>query len=378
VVLIIAILVVVVALIVGLIYGVIRYVTSVAKPRAPVEKMEVTKATPTTLLPRVAQTPTPLAQKPASVTQTPAASVKAPAAFDLGRDLAAVLDLADVRATGFDLKQAKVTVSKARKDVQFRIPVGMRLTPQTATNVCACVASEARTVNTFAGGPEVAVFVPVVGLDFHRLHAPVNGVEFDVAAPDPKDFVVEFLAFAASKTSSWNTVQTGVWALTNNISRQELAAFRLAYPDSSAPGGVRQEPLASYADVKRAEAMISALGRDPDACRLIVEERDERNRLLSLVNFDKPSSGYLTVLRTRGLVRYTGDSEVERLLRRYLGQHRRYDVRRLALENLLDLGLIGSPDDMFSKALWENDMNLRAVAATALVRAGDPDRKSVG
>jgi len=360
---------IVVTLVGGLIYGLICYVKSAAKPSAPTEK---TESTPTTLPPlQPATTPKPPTQKK-PIAKAPAAPVTAPATLDLGRDLAAILEAADVRATGFDLKQAKVTVGKAKKDIQFQIPVGMRLTARTATNVCACLVSEAKTVNTVAGAPDVVVFVPVVGLDFRRLHVPVNGVAFDMTAPDPRDLLVQFLAFAASKTSSWNTMQAGVWALTNNISRQELAAFRLAYPDPSAPGGARQEPLASYADVKKVEAMISALGRDPDACRLIVEERDERNRLLSRVNFDKPSSGYLTVLRTRSLVRYTGDSEVERLLRQYLSQHRRYDIRRLALENLLELGLIGSPDEVLSKALWENDMNLRLVAATTLVRAGDP------
>lgn len=361
----------------GLAYGIFRVVRSASKSDAQ-KAVVAKKPTVTVAAPSAARAPQPSAKIPTPrqlpAVPTPAAvPAVAPAAsvLELGRDDAAVRAIADIQVSGFDLKQAKVTLNKARTATQIRIPVGLRLTPKTTTNLCAYVVTESGTIGVSPGGAEAVVYVPVAGTDFHYLHAPVNGVEFQWAAPDGRDPVVAFLTFAAARTSSWNTAQTGVWVLKNNISRQELAAFRLGYADASAPGGVRQEPLALYTDVKNVEAMLSALGRDPDACRLIVEEREERNRLVNQVNFEKPLSGSLSILRNKSLARYTGDSEVERILRQYLSQHKRYDVRRAALENLLAVGLIGSPDAIFQKMVWDNDFNLRLVAAATLVRSGD-------
>jgi hypothetical protein len=373
---IIAILIVLLSLVVGLIYGVVCLVRSSLKSDVRTKK-EMTSAPaipqrqPVSKSVEQPKKEPPLAAARPTVAPAPA-PVKEGPALDLGRDMAVLRDLVEVQVNGFDLKQAKLTFRKAKKDVQILIPVGLRLTPKSATNVCTYVVSESRTLNVSAAGSESVVYVPVAGVDFHYLHGPANGVDFEVTIPCEPNPVSEFLAFAAAKTSSWNTAQTGVWVLENNISRQELTPFRLAYPDTSAPGGIRQEPLASYADIKNVEAILSALGKDPDSYKLIVEERQERNRLINQMNFEKPSSSFLSILRGKNLVRYAGDSEAERLLCQYMTQHRRYDVRRSALDNLLALGLIGSPDEIFRKRIWDNDVNMRLVVGTTLARAGDP------
>ncbi len=306
---------------------------------------------------------------PAARPEPPQKSAPAVQSLDLAENPKKAGELAGISITGEDISHLKLEISDARQSLNVRIPIGMMVAPVETTNMCPFVVYEAQAVDVPLNG-SAAVSIKAAGTDFKQFLTPVAGVRFQPADKPANALLNRFLSSGATRTSSWNMVQAGIWVIENNIGREDLQGFMLTYPDPAAPGGTRSAPVVSYTEIKRVEAIISSLGANPDSYKLFVQEREERQRLLAQLNFENPSPDCQAILNSKALARYTGDSEVENILRLYLTRHKRFSVRRSALENLVELGTKDSSGALFQKLSY-GDQYYKFLAAFELFKRGD-------
>jgi len=271
---------------------------------------------------------------------------------------------------GQSMDGLKLVAANITQPVEISIPAGTLAIPSETSDLSSYIVRE--TVHfKLSPGQTANAFIPVVSMKVTSKLNPRGTDEFILQSGDPDSLVGRFIDRTAKRKMTWPIQQTGVWMIATNINPKNFHQVKISGASVWDPSGGQYSRMASYSDLMRVTAELVALGQYPWDFELFKDAKNKFRDLLKEVDFDQPGKNYSSILTNKTLLEYAIEPKVERVLLRYLKEHPKTHIRETALRNLVEVGLKGSADELYSRLIAENDYTIQFLLSLTLLRKTD-------
>lgn len=315
--------------------------------------------------------------KPDANSKSAAPSQKVPAnvrSFVMPGDWKALREVCQAEITGADAHERMVLqLGRLPEDVSITVPAGLIMRPVSPeAKAGACMTRVPEVLSATVRGGTASFALSVVNIDPTRWELPRKTDGFDIAGADADPRRLKFMSFGKAENLHYNLVQTGIWALMSDITREQFLKNRLATNGYDINLGIfRTTPLADYGGVRKLRLLFQKMDLEPIGFQLFKDYRSEFEKVLQRMDFDNPQVNWDTMLVNGTLETFAGEKETEELLLRYATSHSDLSIREHAINSLLKIGMIGDAQALLQQMLTTGSREHRFLAAHELVKAGD-------